>query len=183
MGRVSRVGGAPSSKDAEKRSVGPISRTTRTPAQVISHSRNLCHRVYGRGWADVSLETGDVVAALTPVLYPPVLWSGHSCPPPLFRHLWRELFRNSVRGGVPLTMWRCDVAGFKSRSPVIAAQQRVMKITIDKDGSVYKAEGVSGPPELVPAAVEAVKQWKYQPYVLNGEAVEVETTAEITFTQ
>jgi hypothetical protein len=80
-------------------------------------------------------------------------------------------------------MWRCDVAGFKSRSPVIAAQQRVMKITIDKDGSVYKAEGVSGPPELVPAAVEAVKQWKYQPCVLNGEAVEVETTAEITLTQ
>lgn len=58
----------------------------------------------------------------------------------------------------------------------------VMKITIDKEGSVYKAEAVSGAPELVPAAIEAVKQWKYQPYLLNGETVEVETTAEVGFT-
>ena len=57
-----------------------------------------------------------------------------------------------------------------------------MKITIDKEGSVYKAEAVSGAPELVPAAIEAVKQWKYQPYLLNGETVEVETTAEVGFT-
>ena len=73
MGRVSRVGGAPSSYDAEKRRVGPISQTTRNPAQVISHSCNLCHKVNGRLGVDASLETGDVVAALTPVLYPPVL--------------------------------------------------------------------------------------------------------------
>ncbi len=37
----------------------------------------------------------------------------------------------------------------------------VLRVTISKDGSVYKAENVSGPPTLVPAAVEAVKQWKY----------------------
>jgi hypothetical protein len=43
---------------------------------VISQSRNLCHKVYGRGWVEVSLETGDVVVALTLVLYPPVLRSG-----------------------------------------------------------------------------------------------------------
>jgi TonB family protein len=58
----------------------------------------------------------------------------------------------------------------------------VMKITIDKEGSVYKAEPVSGPAELVLAAVAAVKQWKYQPYLLNGEMVEVETTADVGFT-
>jgi TonB family protein len=58
----------------------------------------------------------------------------------------------------------------------------VVKITIDKEGSVYKAENVSGLPELVPAALEAVKQWKYQPYLLNGSPVEVETTAEVGFT-
>jgi len=58
----------------------------------------------------------------------------------------------------------------------------IVKITIDKEGSVYKAEAVGGPSELVPAAVEAVKQWKYQPYVLNGETVEVETTADVGFT-
>ena len=57
----------------------------------------------------------------------------------------------------------------------------VMNVTIDKEGSVYKAEAVSGPTELVPTAVEAVKQWKYQPYVLNGETVKVETTADVGF--
>lgn len=58
----------------------------------------------------------------------------------------------------------------------------VVNVTIDKGGSVYKAEYVSGPPMLVPAAIEAVKQWKYQPYLIGGEPVEVETTAEIRFT-
>jgi len=68
MGRVSRVGGAPSSNDAEKRSVGPISRTTRTPAQVISQSKNLCQKVYGRPSVAAPLETVDGVTELTRVL-------------------------------------------------------------------------------------------------------------------
>jgi TonB family protein len=45
----------------------------------------------------------------------------------------------------------------------------VIKVTIDKEGVVYKAEDESGPPELMPAAIEAIKQWKYQPYLLGGE--------------
>ena len=59
----------------------------------------------------------------------------------------------------------------------------VVRITIDKDGNVYKADGVSGSPALVPAAIEAVRQWKYQPYLINGNWVEVETTVEISFTR
>lgn len=51
-----------------------------------------------------------------------------------------------------------------------------VRITIDKGGNVYKAESVSGPAQLVPAAVEAVKQWKYRPYLIGLEPVEVETT-------
>jgi TonB family protein len=58
----------------------------------------------------------------------------------------------------------------------------VVRVTVDKGGNVYKVENVSGPPVLVPAAIEAVKQWKYQPYLLNGEAIEVESTVEISFT-
>ncbi len=57
----------------------------------------------------------------------------------------------------------------------------VLRVTISKDGSVYKAENVSGPPTLVPAAMEAVKQWKYDPFLLNGKPVEVETTVEVSF--
>jgi TonB family protein len=58
----------------------------------------------------------------------------------------------------------------------------VARIVIDKSGGVLNADYVSGPTVLVPAAIEAAKQWKYQPYLLNGELVEVETTVEISFT-
>jgi TonB family protein len=57
----------------------------------------------------------------------------------------------------------------------------VMRVSIDKGGSVYKADYLSGPSLLVPAASEAVKQWKYQPYLIVGEPVEVETTVDIRF--
>ncbi|HEY4961163.1 MAG TPA: energy transducer TonB, partial [Terriglobales bacterium] len=40
----------------------------------------------------------------------------------------------------------------------------------------------SGHPMLAPAAIDAVKQWKYKPYFLNGEPVEVETTINVNFT-
>lgn len=58
----------------------------------------------------------------------------------------------------------------------------VVRVVIDKRGSILQADYVSGPTVLVPAAIEAVRQWKYQPYLLNGEAVEVESTVEISFT-
>jgi TonB family protein len=59
----------------------------------------------------------------------------------------------------------------------------VVRIVIDKSGGVSNADYESGRPDLAPAAIEAVKQWKYQPYLLNGgEAIEVETTVEISFT-
>ncbi len=58
----------------------------------------------------------------------------------------------------------------------------VVRLVIDKNGGVLNADYVSGPPVLVAAAIEAIKQWKYQPYLLNGEAIEAESTVEIRFT-
>jgi periplasmic protein TonB len=40
---------------------------------------------------------------------------------------------------------------------------------------------VSGHPMLSPAALDAVKQWRYKPYLLNNEPVEVETTITVNF--
>ena len=57
----------------------------------------------------------------------------------------------------------------------------VVRVTIDEGGSVSRAESMSGPPALIPRTIEAVKQWKYRPFLLNGEPVEVETTVEISF--
>jgi protein TonB len=53
---------------------------------------------------------------------------------------------------------------------------------IAKDGSVEDLQYVSGPPLLMKAAMDAVRQWRYQPTQLNGEPVEVDTTISVVFT-
>ena len=58
----------------------------------------------------------------------------------------------------------------------------VLRVTINKAGEPSELTQISGPTELGPAAIEAVRQWRYQPYKLNGEPVEVETTVQINFT-
>ena len=57
----------------------------------------------------------------------------------------------------------------------------VLRLRVDKDGNVYKVEKVTGPDAFVAPVIEAVKAWKYEPYLLNGAPVEVETTVELKF--
>ena len=57
----------------------------------------------------------------------------------------------------------------------------VLQALIDKDGNVADLTLVSGHPMLAPAAIEAVKQWKYKPYLLNGQPVKVETQIVVNF--
>jgi protein TonB len=52
---------------------------------------------------------------------------------------------------------------------------------IARDGSVQSLNAISGHPLLVRAALDAVGQWRYRPYYLNGEAVEVETFITVNF--
>ncbi len=52
---------------------------------------------------------------------------------------------------------------------------------IAKDGSMNNLEVLSGDPLLVDAALKAVRQWRYQPTLLNGSPVEVDTTIDVTF--
>src|SRR5215472_12935020 len=70
--------------------------------------------------------------------------------------------------------------------PPLARQARiqgqvVLQAQISKTGDIENLQLVSGHPMLAPAAIEAVKQWKYKPYLLNGEPVEVETTVQVNF--
>lgn len=58
----------------------------------------------------------------------------------------------------------------------------VIGVVIGKDGNIQSERLVSGHPLLAPAAMDAVKQWKYRPYLLNGQAVEVDTQVTINFT-
>jgi periplasmic protein TonB len=71
--------------------------------------------------------------------------------------------------------------------PPLARQARIqgsvlLQAEISKDGSIQNLRLISGHPMLAPAAIEAVKQWKYKPYILNGEPVEVETQITVNFT-
>jgi protein TonB len=70
--------------------------------------------------------------------------------------------------------------------PAIAKAARiqgtvVLHATISKTGSIEGLSVVSGPPMLQSAALNAVKTWRYKPYLLNGEPVEVETTVNVVF--
>jgi protein TonB len=57
----------------------------------------------------------------------------------------------------------------------------LLKAVISGEGEIKELQVVSGHPILVPAAMDAVKQWRYRPYLLNGEPVEVETNITVTF--
>ena len=58
----------------------------------------------------------------------------------------------------------------------------VMRAVIGKSGAVQELQVVSGQPLLTQAALDAVKQWKYRPYILNGNPVEVDTQITVNFT-
>ncbi len=57
----------------------------------------------------------------------------------------------------------------------------VLRAIIGKDGEIQELRVVSGHPWLSRAAREAVEQWRYRPYMLNGVAVEVETQVTVNF--
>jgi protein TonB len=70
--------------------------------------------------------------------------------------------------------------------PPLARQARIqgqviLQAEISKDGTIENLRLISGHPMLAPAAIEAVKQWRYKPYLLNGEPVAVETTVMVNF--
>ena len=72
------------------------------------------------------------------------------------------------------------------RYPVIAKQVGiqgtvVIKALISRNGTIAHAAAESGQPLLVGAALAAVREWKYKPYYLNGEPVEVETEITVNF--
>lgn len=55
------------------------------------------------------------------------------------------------------------------------------RATISNDGQIKSLTVLGGPSPLVQGASEAVKQWRYQPTLINGEAVEVVTDIEVVF--
>jgi protein TonB len=70
--------------------------------------------------------------------------------------------------------------------PIIGRNMRVegtvvLQAMISKSGTIENLRVVSGPQLLQQAAIDAVRQWQYRPYLLNGDPVEVETTVNVDF--
>jgi protein TonB len=70
--------------------------------------------------------------------------------------------------------------------PVIAQRAHIqgtvrLQAIISRQGTIENLQLIEGHPMLVPAAIDAVKQWKYRPYVLNGEPLPVETIVIVNF--
>jgi TonB family protein len=70
--------------------------------------------------------------------------------------------------------------------PAEAQEKRIegtvkLQVIVRKDGSVTVQNVVEGDPVLSPAAIEAVRQWRYEPWLLNGQPIEVQTTIDVIF--
>jgi len=79
------------------------------------------------------------------------------------------------------------ISQVKPTYPAIAKSARiqgavVLQAEISKQGTIENLRVISGHPMLVQNALDAVKQWRYKPYLLNGEPVPVETTVTVNFT-
>ena len=57
----------------------------------------------------------------------------------------------------------------------------VLAAVISRAGTIENLRLVTGHPMLVPAAIDAVRQWQYRPYILNGDVIEVETQITVNF--
>ena len=101
-----------------------------------------------------------------------------------------RIVRTPVSG--PVRVSSMVVAGLLMRKtiPTYPALGKAMHVegtvelaaTISKVGTIENLRVVSGPPMLQTAALDAVKTWRYRPYLLNGDPVEVETTVNVVFT-
>jgi len=58
----------------------------------------------------------------------------------------------------------------------------VLHALISREGTIEQLQALSGHPLLVPAAINAVRQWRFRPYILNGQPIEVETEITVNFT-
>jgi protein TonB len=107
--------------------------------------------------------------------------TGASVPPPPPRAAGRRI----VRVGSNLKAPR-QTYSVQPEYPPLAMQARisgavVVDAVIDERGNVVGARAVSGHPLLVPAALKAVLQWKYEPTLLNGTPISVEMEVTVHF--
>jgi TonB family protein len=109
-------------------------------------------------------------------------------PPAQTEVLWMKL-GEFWWGGVPVDSAEQEMRRVKEVKPVypnIARQAGIegivsMRVLINKDGAVEKVDVLSGEQALRQAAITAVRQWRYQPFLLEGNAAPVVTIVNLKF--
>jgi TonB family protein len=117
--------------------------------------------------------TAPLAQALVPPPPPPP-------PPPAAGPLQKSIRINSTGLQPKLVSQTRPVYPPLARQANISGTVR-LQIQIGKDGTVQDVRSESGHPLLIPAAMLAVWHWKYQPTIVNGEAVEISTVVEVSF--
>jgi periplasmic protein TonB len=118
-------------------------------------------------WSDNQVMHGILGSVMT-VVPPPVRPAVTR--PPLISHMMEGNLIHKIQPDYPPLARQARIQG-----------QVVLQAVISREGTIENLQVVSGHPMLAPAAIQAVKQWRYRPYFLNGEAVEVETQVTVNF--
>lgn len=98
-----------------------------------------------------------------------------------------EALSKSIPSRVPAKVMQAQV--ISKVTPVYPPEAKKARIqgkvlldaVIGKDGHVLNLKAVSGPNELQQSSLDAVRQWIYKPYLVNGEPVEVKTTISVVY--
>jgi TonB family protein len=118
--------------------------------------------------------TGIAVAGATA---PPLnLGGAASGPKPVLQNM-------SISQGVSRGLLVHQVSPIYPKSAIAMRIEGTVELstTISKSGDITHVKIVSGDPQLAKAAADAVKQWKYKPYLLNGEPVDIQTVVTVNF--
>jgi protein TonB len=104
-------------------------------------------------------------------------------PPPAMVPTEASAKRLEVSSGVQEGLLMHRVAPLYPRAAVLARIQGEVVLTavISAEGRVEELQVQSGHPLLIAAALEAVKQWRYRPYLLNGKPTEVGARITVAF--
>jgi TonB family protein len=111
--------------------------------------------------------------------------SGGAPPSPVARPTASSTYPNALKVD-PADQRAKIIQQARPEYPALAKQARIsgtvkLNAVIGADGTMKHLEVISGHPLLVPAALEAVKQWTYQPTLLNGNPVDVVTQIDVNF--
>jgi protein TonB len=129
----------------------------------------------GNGFPDVSGPGAPVFLDLKPANFAP--------PPP--EETKKSSEKRPVKMSEPIVQAQL-ILRVEPRYPALAMQIHlqgtvVLHAIISREGRITSLEVLSGHPLFVPSALDAVRQWRYRPTILNGEPVEVETTITVIF--